>query len=138
MDARDAEFVLNRLVLVAQLAGVGVDDDGAVVSGDKVFVAFLTQRRGDALDLPGRRRAGRVVVLPGDVDLEGGTGRLVEGVGEAGHAHCAADIGDDGRCAGVEDGNLGGLRLPGRGGAFAAFDLGCHWYLIRLIKACVL
>src|SRR5438552_1681887 len=71
MDAWDLEAVLNCLVLVAELAGVGIDDDRAVMGSEDVVVTGVAQRLRHAFDLPGRRRAAGVPVLPGDVDLEG-------------------------------------------------------------------
>ena len=47
-------LILNRLLLVANLAFERVDDDGSVVCGDEVLVAVFQQRLDDSFELPRR------------------------------------------------------------------------------------
>ena len=92
-------------MLVLDLALMGVDDDGAVLGGQQLVVAVAEQGADDAFELPGRGGAGRVVELPGDVDLEHGLDVFRQGVGVAGEVHGLSDVVEDGGCAGVDDGD---------------------------------
>ena len=70
MDGAQVVFVLHRLVLVVDLALEGIDDDGAVVRRDQIPMSHVLQPADHPLQLPWRRRAPGIPVLPRDVDLE--------------------------------------------------------------------
>ena len=110
VGAGNIELVLHRLVLVPDLSLMGVDDHGAIVRCHQVAETLFAQSLGDTLDLPRCRRTTRVPVLPADVDLQRRRCGLVERRREVGHSHCPTDIVDDPRRAGVQHGNLCGLR----------------------------
>ena len=54
VDGTQVVLVLDGLVAVVDFPLEGVDDDGAIVSGNEVGVAHVVQGADDALQLPGR------------------------------------------------------------------------------------
>ena len=111
VEALEAVLVQDHFVLVLDLAIVGVDDDGAVLGGQELLVAVLAERTDYALELPGGCGTGRVIALPGDVDLENGLDVTRQGVGVAGETHGVGDVVEHSGGAGVDDGDA----RPGRG-----------------------
>jgi hypothetical protein len=72
MNVAQAILVYNQLVLVVELAHVGIHHDGSVVGRAQIPVAILQQGANHALQLPWRGRTSRIPLLPRDVDLEQG------------------------------------------------------------------
>ena len=105
VDALEAVAVEDDLVLVLDLALVGIDDDGAVLDGHDLVIAVAKEGADYPFELPGGRRAGGVVVLPGDVDLESGLDVARQRLSRAGEMHGVSDVVENGGSAGIDDGD---------------------------------